>query len=199
MTQISKTELQLLSNYAASELAGALILGNWARKTKDASLRAKLTWHCAEEARHAALLTETITSLGLLPLEVHDQAKGHYYAQTGEMKNEIELLAFLNSFERLVPFHYTVHMMRPGIHEKVKQTLTTMIKDEVAHISWTRDRLNEYTKEGKAHEVEAALAKFEALIKKVYTDEISQMQKGGLELKEFAELILKKLPPQYAL
>lgn len=197
--QISETELQLLSNYAASELAGALILGNWARKTKDASLRTKLTWHCAEEARHAALLTDTITSLGLLPLEVHDQEKGHYYAQTGEMKDEVELLAFLNSFERLVPFHYTVHIGRPDIHPKVQETLRTMIKDEAGHISWTRDRLNDYKKEGKSQEVDAALSKFEMIIKKVYHQEISQMLKAGGELKEFAELILKKLPPQYSL
>lgn len=46
---LTKTEIFLLNRYEASELAGGLILGKFARKTDDPYLRLKLAWHCSEE------------------------------------------------------------------------------------------------------------------------------------------------------
>jgi len=189
--EISETELRIISSYSASELAGALIVGKAARLTKDPELRARLTLQCAEESRHAALWIETILAVGGQPAEVHDTSRSHYYARAGEFKSEIELLAFIESFEKIVPFHLSKHLARPGIHPKVQETLLAIISDESGHLSWVSRKLDAMHKGESAHEVESARKKFSQITREVYENEVSRMRQAGGELAEFAEILMK--------
>ena len=65
--EISENDLWILSYYRESELAGGLVMGRLARETDDDDLRVHLTEHCAEEAHHAWLWTETILKVGGTP------------------------------------------------------------------------------------------------------------------------------------
>lgn len=193
--EISQTELGLLSSYSASELVGGLILGNAARRTKDADMRYKLTLHCAEETRHGALWAEVIHALGAKPLEFHDQNRTHYFTKAGEIKTDLELLAFLQCFERLVPFHFRMHSLRKNIHPKVKETIEIMIKEEVGHLSWTKKKLDQLKEAGQGKEVDDLMGKYTDLTISVFEEEIGHMQKSGDdELIEFATVILEHWP-----
>src|SRR5258708_16181276 len=57
-------ELWVLNFYRNSELQGALLMGRLARTLTDSDLLVHVTRHCATEARHATILSETIASLG---------------------------------------------------------------------------------------------------------------------------------------
>lgn len=193
--EISPSELHLLSNYAASELKGALILGDWARKSKDSYVHAKLTWHCAEEARHASLVTDTILAVGAQPLEVHDTDKSHYYTHGIALEEEIEQLAFVYTFERMVPFHYSMHLERSNIHPKVRETLKLLIQDESDHLAWVRNHFDAYKKQGNGSHVESAILKFENVLRNIYRQEVLRMQHAGQEMEEFAAIITRNLLP----
>ncbi len=65
--EISENDLWILSYYRESELAGGLVMGRLARETDDDDLRVHLTEHCAEEANHAWLWTQTILKVGGTP------------------------------------------------------------------------------------------------------------------------------------
>ena len=95
---ITPEEILLLSTYSKSELIRALILGEWAARSKDAYIRSKLTMHAAEEIGHAAYLTQALAELGSLPADVCDESGDQYYARAGRPKNEVEVLAMTEAF-----------------------------------------------------------------------------------------------------
>jgi hypothetical protein len=188
--EISETELALLSSYALSEMVGGLILGQYARKTQDPDMRFKLMLHCAEETKHGSLWALTIKALGGYPLAAHDEGKKHYFSRAGEIKSDIEMLTFLQSFERLVPWHFSMHALRKNCHPKVKETIDTMIKDEVGHLSWTKKKLDKLTEDGRGEEVDALMKKYTDLTIEVFEDEVSRMRNSkNPELEEFAAII----------
>ena len=78
--EMSKAEIFAINRYAASELAGGLILGKFARKVLDPYLRLKLAWHCAEETRHGAIWYNLIDDLKIPSLEIHDTKKEDYFS-----------------------------------------------------------------------------------------------------------------------
>lgn len=194
MSAISPAEHRLISAYAAAELAGALIIGRVARKTKDPDLRVKLTRHCAEEARHAWRWTEALLSLGAEPLEVHDEPQERYFARAKGIGSEIELLAFMLTFETLATFHLTMHQQRPGTHPVIRRVIEELNADEAGHTAWTKERLDAYRRQGRGAEVDTARSKFTAWLKADYQREIAAMRQAGGELAEFAELIERHLP-----
>jgi len=145
--EISENDLWILSYYRESELAGGLIMGRLARETDDDDLRVHLTEHCAEEANHAWLWTQTILKVGGTPRRVAETYQARYYAEIGTPTSLLEILTLTQVFERRVIRHFRAHLKWPNTHPAVIETLQRMIAEEVGHITWVKDRLDRYAAE----------------------------------------------------
>ena len=156
---ISDEELYILSFYAASELAGALLFGRLALRTDISEYRAPLIGHCAEEARHAQILTDLIVELGHTPVKVTSLYQTEMGRDFGLPTSAVEILALTQIFELRVLQHYEAHASMPGVDSRVAATLNSMIEDEHGHIDWVDVELRRYREaEGNAS-VDAALSK----------------------------------------
>lgn len=192
--QITESELWILSNYAASELSGALIVGARARQTDSDYIRAQCTWQCDEEMGHALKWLNLIKKLGGVPLEVHDKEGVHYFARAGMPKSDDELMSFVHVFERRVPFHLRLHAARPTTHPLTKKVIAEMIEDEESHLSWIRDEMKRRFDEGKYEKLNAALKRHARIEREVYGEYIDLLESMGGELAQFATSIREKLP-----
>jgi acyl carrier protein len=143
-------------------------MGRLARETDDDDLRVHLTQHCAEEANHAWLWTETILKVGGTPRRVAETYQTRYYAEIGTPTSLLEILALTQVFERRVIRHFRAHLKWPNTHPVVAQTLQRMIDDEVGHISWVKDRLDRYAAE-RGHAIVAdTMRRFTEVDERVY-------------------------------
>jgi acyl carrier protein len=165
--EISENDLWILSYYRESELAGSLVMGRLARETDDDDLRIHLTEHCAEEAQHAWLWTETILKVGGTPKRVAETYQTRYYAEIGTPASLLEILALTQVFERRVIRHFRAHLKWPNTHPAVAATLQRMIEDEVGHIGWVKDRLDRYAEE-KGAVVADTMRRFTEVDERVY-------------------------------
>ena len=165
---ISENDLWILSYYRESELTGSLVMGRLARETDDDDLRVHLTEHCAEEAFHAWLWTETILKVGGTPKRVAETYQTRYYAEIGTPASLLEVLALTQVFERRVIRHFRAHMKWPNTHPAVLETLQRMIDDEVGHISWVKDRLDRYAAEKGEAIVADTMRRFTEVDERVY-------------------------------
>jgi len=166
--EISENDLWILSYYRESELAGGLIMGRLARETDDDDLRVHLTEHCAEEANHAWLWTQTILKVGGTPKRVAETYQTRYYAEIGMPASLLEILTLTQVFERRVIRHFRAHMKWPGTHPAILETLQRMIDDEVGHISWVKDRLDRYAEEKGDAVVTETMRRFTEVDERVY-------------------------------
>ena len=166
--EISENDLWILSYYRESELAGSLIMGRLARETDDDDLRVRLTEHCAEEAHHAWLWTETILKVGGTPRRVAETYQTRYYAEIGTPTSLLEILVLTQVFERRVIRHFRAHMKWPNTHPTVLGTLQRMIDDEVGHISWVKDRLDHYAAEKGEAVVAETMRRYTEVDERVY-------------------------------
>ena len=166
--EISENDLWILSYYRESELAGSLVMGRLARETDDDDLRVHLTEHCAEEAHHAWLWTETILKVGGTPKRVAETYQTRYYHEIGTPTSLLEILALTQVFERRVIRHFRAHLKWPNTHPAVAATLTRMIEDEVGHISWVKDRLDRYAAEKGTGVVAETMRRFTEVDERVY-------------------------------
>ena len=166
--EISENDLWILSYYRESELAGGLIMGRLARETDDDDLRVHLTEHCAEEAHHAWLWTETILKVGGTPKRVAETYQTRYYAEIGMPGSLLEILTLTQVFERRVIRHFRAHLKWPNVHPAVVETLHRMIEDEVGHISWVKDRLDRYGAEKGEAVVAETMRRFTEVDERVY-------------------------------
>jgi acyl carrier protein len=166
--EISENDLWILSYYRESELAGSLVMGRLARETDDDDLRVHLTEHCAEEAHHAWLWTETILEVGGTPKRVAETYQTRYYAEIGTPTSLLDVLALTQVFERRVIRHFRAHMKWPNTHPAVLETLQRMIDDEVGHISWVKDRLDRYGAEKGEAIVAETMRRYTEVDQRVY-------------------------------
>jgi acyl carrier protein len=166
--EISENDLWILSYYRESELAGSLVMGRLARETDDDDLRVHLTEHCAEEAMHSWLWTETILKVGGTPKRVAETYQTRYYAEIGTPTSLLEILALTQVFERRVIRHFRAHLKWPGTHPVVAATLKRMIDDEVGHITWVKDRLDRYAAEKGEAIVAETMRRFTEIDQRVY-------------------------------
>lgn len=179
MLKVSDNDIWILSYYRESELAGALVMGRLSQETEDDALRAKLTEHCAEEARHASLWSDTIMELGALPRRVRETYQTRYQERMGAPRTMLDVLALTQVFERRVVRHFTTHLSWPGTHTVVARTLRTMIADEAGHISWVREWLDEYAgRHGKAV-VQSKLREYEAVDREIYAEVMTWRDRLG--------------------
>jgi len=166
--EISENDLWILSYYRESELAGGLVMGRLARETDDDDLRVHLTEHCAEEAYHAWLWTQTILKVGGTPKRVAETYQTRYYAEIGMPTSLLEILTLTQVFERRVIRHFRAHLKWPDVHPTVVETLHRMIEDEVGHISWVKDRLDRYAAEKGEAIVAETMRRFTDVDERVY-------------------------------
>lgn len=166
--EISENDLWILSYYRESELAGGLVMGRLARETDDDDLRVHLTEHCAEEAHHAWLWTETILKVGGTPKRVAETYQTRYYAEIGMPVSLLEILTLTQVFERRVIRHFRAHLKWPNTHPAVAATLHRMIEDEIGHISWVKDRLDRYAAEKGQALVADTMRRFTEVDERVY-------------------------------
>lgn len=188
MPALTDEELWTLSYYRASEMAGAVVMNRMAARAEDDELRARLTWHFAEEARHAWRWTEVIRLLGCDPLPVKETYQSNYFSRVGIPHDEIELLAITYVFERRVAWHFTLHRRLPGLHPLIAATLATMCSEESPHLHWIRDRLDAYAESGdrQRERVEGLLHSYEAIDREVARAELERFVERGWELPAFA-------------
>ncbi len=182
----------LISRYAASELAGALLLGKAARKTKSAYLRSKYTWHCAEEARHAWLWMELLGDTGIAPREVHDDSGDQYFRFVDQAENDIAFLAFVHVYELRVPFHFGMHLKKSNISEPLRKLLHQLQMEEGAHLSWIADYLEAEQKKGNA-DVAKFVALFGEIEERTYRADMKRLQMAGGDFKELGDIIEQNL------
>jgi rubrerythrin len=180
--QISDEELWELSYYRASELAGSLLMGRLARRVRDDELRTRLTWHFAEEARHAWRWTEVIRALGADPIPVAETYQSNYLARVGIPTDELSLLALTYVFERRVAQHFALHRSLPGLHPMVRDTLASMCGEEGPHIRWIRKRLDAEAIRGGRERVDAAIRRYEEIDREVYRAEAEKFAARGWNL-----------------
>jgi hypothetical protein len=180
--QISDEELWELSYYRASELAGSLLMGRLARRARDDELRTRLTWHFAEEARHAWRWTEVIRMLGADPVPVSETYQSNYLARLGIPTDELDLLALTYVFERRVAQHFALHRSLPGVHPLVRNTLASMCTEEGPHLRWIRERLDAEAARGGRDRVESAVRRYEAIDREIYRAELEKFAARGWKL-----------------
>ena len=166
--EISENDLWILSYYRESELAGSLVMGRLARETDDDDLRVLLTEHCAEEAHHAWLWTETILKVGGTPKRVAETYQARYYAEIGTPTSLLDILALTQVFERRVIRHFRAHLKWPNTHPAVAATLQRMIEDEIGHITWVKDRLDRYASERGEAVVAETMRRYTEVDERVY-------------------------------
>jgi hypothetical protein len=182
--EISQEELWELSYYRASELAGSLLMGRLARRTRDDELRSRLTWHFAEEARHAWRWTEVIRQLGADPIPVTETYQSNYLARVGIPTDELDLLALTYVFERRVAQHFALHRSMPGVHPLVRDTLASMCSEEGPHLRWIRDRLDAEASTSGRDRVDTTLRRYEAIDREIYRSELEKFAARGWKLPQ---------------
>jgi hypothetical protein len=180
--QISDEELWELSYYRASELAGSLLMGRLAKRARDDELRSRLTWHFAEEARHAWRWTEVIRLLGADPLPVTETYQSNYLSRVGIPRNELEILALTYVFERRVAQHFALHRQLPGLNPVVRETLAAMCGEEGPHLRWIRERLDAEADRVGRERVDDVVRRYETLDREIYRAEIEKFTSRGWQL-----------------
>jgi bacterioferritin (cytochrome b1) len=124
---MSAREQWLMNFYRNSELRGALLMGRLARTYARPALAAHLTRHCATEARHAAMLTETIAALGG-PLDLETGTIQERYA--GRQPTELlDLLVLSEVLEKRVLASYQAHLAGAEVDRRVRAVLETIVSE----------------------------------------------------------------------
>ena len=166
---ISDDELEVLSVYRASELAGAVLFGRLALTTTIDSLRAPLTRHSLEEARHAWLLTELIGSLGATPQRTARTYQSEMSKVFGLPGSMLEILCLTRVLELGVLDLYRRHAELPGLNPAIRNVLQEMVRDEAGHIDWIQRELDAHAKAHGKDKVDAALRKAESARREVFS------------------------------
>ncbi len=162
---ISDTERYILSYYRACELAGARLFAKLAFVTEIDDIRTPLTHHCLEEAEHAWLWTKTLRDLGATPEKVTQTYQTEYGKEYGMPSTALEILCLTQVFERRTLKHFKEHRDMEDVHPRVREALQEMIEDEEGHLSWVRERLDEYEDQ---EEIESTMEEFLEVDENVY-------------------------------
>ena len=157
-------ELWVLNFYRNSELHGALLMGRLARTLTDTKLLVHLTRHAATEARHAAMLSETIAALGG-SIDPHvTTVQEHYSAKGGVPGSLIDLLVLSELLEHRVLTTYRAHLTRADVSPPVRQCLTEILhemedEEDGEHAGWIDEALGAHPQAA----VEAASGRWHAI------------------------------------
>ena len=160
----SDHEAWLVNFYRNSELHGAMLMGRLARTVADADIIAPATRHCATEARHAAMLSGLLTSLGA-PIDPRiETIQQHYSASGGVPTALVDVLVLSEVLERRVLATYREHAARAGAHPEVVRTLREILHEMTAEDHGEGDSWIERALEARPTAlVEAAVARWRAV------------------------------------
>jgi hypothetical protein len=125
-----------LNWYRQSELEGALLLGRMVRGVTDSYLVGRLTRHCADEARHAWLWTNTLQALRLPHVRIRRSYQSFYLDEIATPRTLTEVLALTHIFEHRVHRHFVEELGRRGLPDAVRRTFRAMVRDEQGHLDW---------------------------------------------------------------
>jgi len=125
-----------LSWYRQSELEGALLLGRMVRQASDPYLIARLTRHCADEARHAWLWERTLARLDLVAVRIYKSYQSLYLDHTDPPTSLEDVLAMTHVFEQRVHQRFTDELGQPELPAPARRTFATLLRDEEAHLDW---------------------------------------------------------------
>lgn len=134
-------ELWVLNFYRNSELHGALLMARLARTLTDTALLVHVTRHSATEARHAAMLSETIAALGGAIDPRVTTVQEHYSAKGGVPVSLVDLLVLSEVLEHRVLTTYRAHLTRADVAPPARQCLSEILhemEDEAKgeHTGW---------------------------------------------------------------
>jgi len=108
-------------------------MGRIARSVSTPEVLVGATRHCATEAKHAAMFTELLASLGGVIDPSADAIQTHYSHDGGIPKELVDLLVLSEILEARVLISYREHLERPDVHPQTRRTLEKIIKEEEAH------------------------------------------------------------------
>lgn len=77
----------------------------------------------------------------------------------------LEILCLTQVFERRTLKHFKEHRDMEDVHPRVREALQEMIEDEEGHLSWVRERLDEYEDQ---EEIESTMEEFLEVDENVY-------------------------------
>jgi tRNA isopentenyl-2-thiomethyl-A-37 hydroxylase MiaE len=186
-SNVGKIESFVINRYAASELAGSILLGKMARKVKDTDLMVNLTRHCMEEARHAFVWYDLMKRIGIPIIEIHDSEGENYFSHVDKANDIIEFLAFTHIFEQRVPFHFELHAKWTK-NPEVKKVLEMLIPEEAPHLSWIKEVLLKEIENGN-NKIKEVLERYAKLEQNLYYEDLDKLEKMGGEAEDYAKKI----------
>jgi hypothetical protein len=130
-----------LNWYRQSELEGALLLGRLVRQADDPELIARLTKHCADEARHAWLWARTLERLHLPMLPIRRSYQSFYSELSAAPGSMAETLALTHVFEQRVDSQFRKDLADQALEPLLRHSYEIMIADERQHLDWIHDWL----------------------------------------------------------
>jgi|JYMV01.1.fsa_nt_gi rubrerythrin len=188
---MNKSEIWLLSRYSAAELSGALIIGNFARNTKDDFLRKKLTWQCQEEAHHALIWAQVLIDKNLPLLEVHDDNSGknkEYFYYSKDIENDVDFLAWTHIFELRTDYHLK-HHLDVVEDDGFKSAILQIMAEEEAHMDWIPSYLKKMKEQGD-YDVLGYLQKWDEIENRTYLQFLNKISHSG---DDYLESLASKL------
>jgi hypothetical protein len=142
---VNDTERNLawkLNWWRQSELEGSLLLGRMVSIVDSEELCARLTRHCAEEARHSQLWANALSELGLPHVRIRRSYQSFYLRHTGAPGSLLEVLAFTQIFERRVHRRFHEEVRDPKTPPEAVRAYLQMMEDEKNHLAWVANWLN---------------------------------------------------------
>lgn len=181
-----QTEINMVSRYAAAELSGALILGAFARSTKNPYLRVQLTQHCHEETKHAWMWTKFLSEHKITVEDSH--GRDPFFEYLHSLKDDVALLAAVHVYELRIPFHFPLHRKVSSIDPELRDLIEKIEADEKYHLAWIDQYLTKLQAEGD-ESVAVAISTAGELEDKVYKGYMEKMKHGDAYTQELAKLI----------
>lgn len=183
-------EIKLVRQYAITEIAGGIILGQYALKSDNSFVRSSLTYHAFDEFKHGWLWTEFLGKKGVGV----EGAKGRndYFDFIAAQNDEVNFLAAVHIYELRVPFHFGSHMQISRINPELKEVMGKIRDDERHHLGWIRDYLTKKMETQRDH-VLNAIKKSEALEYETYTRYLTHIKQYGDYFAELALIVEKNL------
>ena len=141
--------LWVLNFFRNSELHGALLMGKLARTLTDQHLLVHVTRHCATEARHAAMISDTIEAIGGSIDPRIPPVQEHYSSSGGVPASIVDLLVLSEVLEHRVLHTYRQWAKRDDLGGAAQDCLLRILgemeaEEEDQHARWLHDALDRY-------------------------------------------------------
>jgi hypothetical protein len=158
--------VRFLRSFSESERGSAVDMLAAAELTERADLRRKYFLHALDETRHAGLFRDRAAALGggedrvraalddAGTLQRHGIVNGRTMF---ERLGELEFLAFVYVAEADAVEQFDVYRARRLPDAATIDTLGDILKDEAFHVSYSRNELERWRKQGRGAEVDAAV------------------------------------------